>query len=235
MSTAERSTPPLEPRPLDVDEDDLLTVPDHLVTGFLVTNPALVRKLKAEREQSPSAFRDEVWEGGLCHVPGGQLRASDIRREADRRIRHDRGPHGRRDGPAGGCNVSDRIEGWRANYREPDVAVYLPGNPAIIRRRARPAAVPILGLRSSARATWPARSSTSTPRSTRGSLLIDRHPWALELYRLDAGRFDLVGTSIPDKPDVPDERAVLPLTFRLVGGEGRPTIELARVDGGRVR
>ena len=64
MSTAERSTPPLAPKsPLDDVEEDLSTVPNHLVTAFLVTNPALVRKRNARREQSPSASRDEVWEG----------------------------------------------------------------------------------------------------------------------------------------------------------------------------
>src|SRR5947209_856377 len=29
-----------------------------------------------------------------------------------------------------GLNVSDREDGWLKNYREPDVAVILPGNPA---------------------------------------------------------------------------------------------------------
>ena len=29
-----------------------------------------------------------------------------------------------------GCNVSDRPKRWKKNYRCPDVAVFLPGNPA---------------------------------------------------------------------------------------------------------
>ncbi len=48
MSTAERSTPPPGPNRPDVDEDDLLTVPDRLVVGFLtITDPDQARKLKA--------------------------------------------------------------------------------------------------------------------------------------------------------------------------------------------
>jgi len=61
-------------------------------------------------------------------------------------------------------------------------------------------------------------------------LILDRDPWALELYRLGAGRLELVGTSAPDRPDALTS-AVLPLTFRLVPGPERPRIEVSGTGG----
>ena len=67
---------------------------------------------------------------------------------------------------------------------------------------------------------------------TREVLIIDRDSWALELYRLLDGKLELVGISTSENGEVLTSQ-VLPLTFRLVPGEGRPTIELARIDGGQ--
>ena len=84
MSTAERSTPPPEPSPSPprpgVDEDDLLTVPDHLVVGFLVTNPKRSSaSSRPRRERSPSAPpRRDVGRGVRC-VAWSRVRASVVR------------------------------------------------------------------------------------------------------------------------------------------------------------
>ena len=229
MSTAERSTPRREPRPPSVDEDDRLTVPDDLVVALMITDPAEVRKLKAERELSPSAPRDEVWDGVYVMSPMadfehqvfvGRLTAAFITLV---------------DLLGGGnvlpgLNVSDRIEGWKANYREPDVAIYLPGNPAIIRKAhvcgGPDFAIEILSEGDLARKKLDFYAKVNT----RELLIIDRDSWALELYRLADGQLNLVGISTPDKPDILTSE-VLPLTFRLVPGESRPTLELARLDG----
>jgi Uma2 family endonuclease len=69
--------------------------------------------------------------------------------------------------------------------------------------------------------------------NTRELLILDRDDWALELYRLIDGRLDLVGNSTPDRPEILSSQ-VLPLTFRLVPGQGRPTLELCRHDGAQV-
>ena len=60
---------------------------------------------------------------------------------------------------------------------------------------------------------------------------MDRYPWALELYRLnEAGRYDLVGRSTVEQPDVLTS-AVMPLTFHLQAGEKRPQIVINHNDG----
>jgi len=66
---------------------------------------------------------------------------------------------------------------------------------------------------------------------TKELLIVDRFPWALELYRLGAAKtLDLVGRSTVERPDVLASQ-VLPLSFRLVAGEKRPRIAVAHTDG----
>jgi Putative restriction endonuclease len=233
MSTAERSTPRLEPRPPRVDEDDEMTVPDHLVVALMITDPALVRKLKAEREQSPSAPRDEVWDGVYVMSPSANLEHQVFSQELWLVFREVLAFVG------GGIaynvlNVSDRVEGWKENYREPGVGVYLATNPArncgTHMCGGPDFAVEILSEGDLARKKLVFYAKVDT----RELLLLDRDPWALELYRLAEGQLKLVGVSTPEQPGVLTSE-VLPLTFRLVPGEGRPTLELCRLDGGHVR
>jgi hypothetical protein len=61
-------------------------------------------------------------------------------------------------------------------------------------------------------------------------LLIDRDPWALELYRLHSGQLGLVGQSRLEQPDVL-QSTVLPLAFRSIPGDTRPRIEVRHSDG----
>jgi Uma2 family endonuclease len=233
MSTAERSTPPHAPRSRDVevDEDDLLTVPDRLVMGFLVTNPALARKLKARREKSPSAPRDEVWEGVYVMSPMANYEHQRFVGRLTTALTTIVDLLGGGD-VLPGLNVSDRVEDWKANYREPDVAVYLPGNPAIFRKAfvcgGPDFAVEILSDNDLARKKLDFYAKVNT----RELLILDRDPWALELYRLTNGKLELVGISTPETPETLTS-GVLPLTLRLVPGETRPTIELCRLDGGQ--
>lgn len=131
-----------------------------------------------------------------------------------------------------GINLSDRAEGWEKNYREPDVVVFLRetaarnlgthwvGGPDF--------AVEILSPHDWTRRKIPFYAQVAT----RELLLIDRQPWALELYRLHGDVLELVGRSTPDQPE-PIASAVLPLTFRLIAGEPRPRIEVAHTDGVR--
>jgi Uma2 family endonuclease len=231
MSTAERSTPRPGPGPRVVDEDDLLTVPDRLVVAMMITDPVLVRRLKARRERSPSAPRDEVWDGVYVMSPGANFEHQVFvgRLTAAFTTVVDLMGGGN---VLPGVNVSDRVEDWKANYREPDVAVYLPGNPAIVRKAyvcgGPDFAVEILNEGDLARRKLDFYAKVNT----RELLLLDRYPWTLELYRLVGDRLDLVAISTPDKPDVLTSQ-ILPLTFRLVPGDDRPTLELARMDGGQ--
>ena len=63
-------------------------------------------------------------------------------------------------------------------------------------------------------------------------MIVDRDPWQLELYRLRRRKLAPVGTSTR-KAGEPLASKVLPLTFRLVAGKTRPTIEVVHHDGRR--
>jgi hypothetical protein len=59
--------------------------------------------------------------------------------------------------------------------------------------------------------------------NTREVLIVNRDPWAVELYRLQNGKLVLVGTSDATTSAVLTS-SVLPLTFQLRPGTPRPTI-----------
>jgi Uma2 family endonuclease len=229
MSTAERSTPPLEPRSRDADETRY--VPDELVEAFLITDPESIRNHKFERQTTGHDRRDEMWDGIYVVAPiqdiehrrmaAGLLFAfASFQKEVD---------------PGHlsfGGNISDSVEGWHKNYRIPDLLFYLSENPA---RNCEThwcggpdLAVEILSEGDLARKKLDFYAKVNT----RELLIVDRKPWSLEPYRLTEGRLVLVGVSTPDKPE-PLTSEVLPLTFRWMPGDGRPTLELARLDGGQ--
>jgi Uma2 family endonuclease len=197
--------------------------------AVLVHDPEIEARLKAEREASDAGKHDEVWDGVYVMSPLPNNEHQFLVAELWLVFRTVLKALG--GGLAyNGLNVSDREEGWLQNYREPDVAVILPGN------RAKDCGthwcggpdflVEILSPNDPARDKRPFYAEIGV----REMLVLDRDPWMLELYRLDAGRLDLVGTSTPDRPDALTS-AVLPLTFRLVPGQERPRIEVSPTDG----
>jgi Uma2 family endonuclease len=129
-----------------------------------------------------------------------------------------------------GTNISDREVDWKKNYRCPDVAVFLPDTKAVCKGAfwygGPDFAVEVVSPRDRSRKKLPFYAQVRT----RELLIVDRKPWALELYRLHEGRLDLVGRSTVEDP-VTLRSEVVPLSFRLVAGEDRPHIELTRHDG----
>ncbi|WP_161602073.1 Uma2 family endonuclease [Tautonia marina] len=128
-----------------------------------------------------------------------------------------------------GVNVSDRDDGWKQNYRCPDVAVFLNGTSAINREShwlgGPDFAVEVASQGDRSREKLGFYATVNT----REVLIVDRDPWALELYRLVEGTLTRVGTSRPgDAEALPSE--VVPLAFRLIAAEPRPMIEVARRD-----
>jgi len=229
MSTAERSTPPRRPGPGDADYDETRYVPDEMVEAFAITDPALILKLKADREATGFDRRDEMWEGIYVVSPEANIEHEDFASELSFVFATVREEVGGAKIRTGG-NISDRIKGWHKNYRVPDVAVYLTGNPArncgTHMCGGPDFAVEILSKNDLARKKLEFYAKINT----REVLILDRDPWAFELYRLADGKLVLIGVSTPDQPEILNSE-VLPLTFRLVPGEGRPTLELARLDG----
>jgi Uma2 family endonuclease len=228
MSTLERSTPRPESRS---GADEARYVPDDLVEAWAVTDPVLVRRLKSEREASGLDRRDEVWEGIYVMSPDPNYEHQSFSGKFVHLFSIVRDPFAGAD-VLPGLNVSDRVDGWHKNFRIPDVAVYLPGNPArncgTHMCGGPDFAVEILSENDLARS----KLNFYAKVNTRELLFLDRDPWALELYRLIDGRFELVGISTSDDPSILSSQA-LNLSFRLVPGEGRPTIEIVRLDGGQ--
>lgn len=128
-----------------------------------------------------------------------------------------------------GCNVSDRNQGWKANFRCPDVAVYLNDNPA----RRRPAhweggpdfAIEIVSPGDRSREKLDFYAAVGT----RELLIVDRDPLRLELYRQEG----------PSMPEVEPSAAglsleTLPLTWTIgADSHANPEIRIAHQSDSR--
>ena len=118
------------------------------------------------------------------------------------------------------------------NYRVPDASVFLDGNPAKDCGThwcgGPDFAVEILSPNDIALEKLPFYAMIGV----RELLIIDRDPWSLELFRVDADGHQLtaVGRSSLAHADLVVS-TVLPLAFRLVPGKKRPQIEVTRTDG----
>lgn len=127
-------------------------------------------------------------------------------------------------------NVSDRVAQWEHNFRCPDVVVYLRGT-AARNLGTHWVGGPDFGVEVISRDDRSREKlAFYAAVGARELLLVDRYPWALELYRLAGGVLQPAVISSPDRPDWLTSE-VLPLGFRLVGDEPRPVIEVAHSDG----
>lgn len=188
-----------------------------------------LRRLIAERRRTGGDRFDEVWNGvyvmsplannehqgigaGLCIVIGTVITLVGLGKVFN------------------GVNVTDRATRWKRNFRCPDVAVYLNGNPAIDRGThwfgGPDFGVEIVSKGDRSRKKFGFYAEAGT----RELLIVDRYPWALELYALNSGRLELAGRSTLDDPQTL-QSTVLPLQLRLVPGDARPLIEVTRSDG----
>jgi len=129
-----------------------------------------------------------------------------------------------------GVNVSDREDDWKSNYRCPDVVVYLNETQAVNHGAfwygGPDFAVEIVSPGDRTREKLDFYANVGT----RELLIVDREPWALELYRLTDGQLRLVGKSTLESSEALASD-VVPLTFRLQPGTGRPTIDVRHTDG----
>jgi Uma2 family endonuclease len=195
----------------------------------LVTDTDLAARIKAEWQACDSSWRDEVWDGVYVVPP-----ITDF--EHQYLVSYLLGPiHSVLElGDGGmvlpGVYVSDREEGWTQNYRVPDLAVILKGGAAQNCEThlcgGPDFVVEILSENDPARQ----KRGFYARLGVREFLIVDRDPWALELYRLDGGELMLAGKSTADNPDLLVS-TVLPLVFRLLPGDPRPKIEIRRADG----
>lgn len=188
----------------------------------LITDPSLEERLKTQRHDWGGDRSDEVWEGTYVMSPLPNIEHQEIVSRLVRVLGDVVGWPGRGE-VFPGVNLSDRGEDWEHDYRAPAVAVFLPGNTAekwkTHFRGPADFLVEILSAGDRTREKMPFYARLGVPEV----LLVDRQPWAIELYRLQNGLLEKAGVSTLEASDVLVCKTV-PLTFQLVSGTVRPQI-----------
>ena len=196
----------------------------------LVLDPDDQRRVKRERQLSRGDRFDEVWNGVyvLAPLPNNEHRyfAMQIGMAIREAVRVPR------DGLLFlGVNVSDRRVTWKRNYRCPDIAVFLKGNPAKNCEThwfgGPDFGVEIVSPHDRSRDKLGFYASVGV----RELLILDRKPWRLELYRLVNGALKLAATCSATKPS-PVASNVLPFRFSLAAGKTRPVVLVTRTTDG---
>jgi Uma2 family endonuclease len=195
----------------------------------MILDPNLTRELIRNRRRLGHDRQDEVWDGVYVVSPNPdnlhQRLALRIARAFEDAI----------GGETAGVvypsvNVSDRQTNWRKNFRVPDVAVFLAGNPAQDRDThwvgGPDFAVEIISRHDRSRRKFAFYAKVGV----RELLLVDRKPWALELYRLRDGVLAPAGRVLPES-SAELKSEVLPVSFCLLPGTPRPRIEVTRSGG----
>ena len=195
---------------------------------LIVCDPQVEKRLIARRKKLGLDRYDEVWDGVYVMSPLPNPEHQELIGDFVAALKAFIPRAEGRVYP--GLNVSDRGKGWRKNYRCPDVAIYLKDNP-VKEYKAHFCGGP----------DWAAEIVSPGDRSrekfdfyakigVRELLVIDREPWALELYVLKRKSLKLVGRSTSED-QAPLSSTLFPITFRLLPGEPRPLIEVATSGG----
>ena len=194
--------------------------------SLIVCDPREAEQMIARRQELGLDGHDEVWEGVYMMSPLADDTHHDIVGGFNSVLQIVIAWPGLGN-VRPGVNLSDQVQDWTKNYRVPDVVVFLLDNPA---RNCFTHWVggPDFGIevvsegdRSRQKLVFYAKVGT------RELLIVDRYPWALELYALKRKKLRLVGRSTLDDP-VWLKSKVVPLAFRLVAGEARPIIEVTQ-------
>ncbi|MBX9624318.1 MAG: Uma2 family endonuclease [Gemmataceae bacterium] len=197
----------------------------------LVKDPELADELIARREASDGDKWNEVWDGVLvmptlpndehqelqCNLMAPLLAAVGVPGLGKVRA---------------GVNVTDRHPDWRENYRCPDVVVYLNNSPAVNHSTYWVGGPDFLAEIISPGEDPTGKHAFYAAVGTREVLVIDRDPWALELFRLAGGRLVSAGRSDASNPAVLAS-GVLPLTFALRAAQPRPLIDITHAATGQ--
>ena len=192
--------------------------------AVMVFDPYVEQQVLAARVGLDGDQYDEVWEGVYIVSPLPNDEHQKIVSALDSILQYVVGWPGTGE-VRPGVNLSDREEDWKENYREPDVAVFLRGTKAVSCgthwRGAADFLVEIISPGERTRDKIPFYSSLGVVEL----LIIDRDPWALELYRHQNGQLEKIGQSTLAAPEVLASQTV-GLTFQLLPGETRPQIQV---------
>jgi Uma2 family endonuclease len=191
------------------------------------------REALRERRKFGGDRYDEVWNGTYVMSPLADIEHQELATDLAAAIKQVLLIRPSR--VIAGTNVSDRATHSRKNYRCPDVAVFLPGNPAEHRKShwfgGPDFAVEIISKGDLSRKKFDFYAAVHVHEL----LVIDRDPWSLELYRRREAAWDLGGASTLANT-LEFASSTLRINFRLLNvPAARPQIELSRsTDGFRV-
>jgi hypothetical protein len=196
-----------------------------------IIDPALERRLRAEREASGADRYDEVWEGAYMMTPMPNVEHQDIINGFAAVFQATVRWSG-----LGmvmpGANVTDRETDWQGNYRVPDIAVFLKTGSARNRdthwQGGPDLVVEVTSPNDQTREKIPFYSQIGA----RELLIVERDGWWLELFRLRESKLVSVGQSVVSGPELRSQ--VLPMAFSLVPGDPRPEIQVRQMEQGQV-
>jgi Uma2 family endonuclease len=196
----------------------------------LIHDPALERDILAQRRAWGADRYDEVWEGVYVVSPMPNDHHQRMATRLAAAFQLALGWESRAEVRAG-VNVSDRRKGWKKNYRVPDVAVFLEGTKAENLEThwlgGPDFGVEITSPDDQTREKIPFYEKSGTQKL----LIIDRDPWAMELYRREGKKLTLIGKTTLEEPQVLESH-LLGLTFELVRGKPRPRIRIRHRQSG---
>ncbi len=189
-----------------------------------ICDPELEKRLRAERALTGADRFDENWDGVHVMAPLANNEHQQIVSRLTAIFEQLVGwPQLGMVFP--GVNVSDRVKGWKSNYRCPDVAVFLKGTTAVNHDAfwcgGPDFAVEVVseGDRSLEKLPFYAQVST------REVLIVHRQPWILEMYRHIDNAMKLAGScQTADGSCLRSE--VMDCTYQLVAGDQRPMIRV---------
>ena len=201
------------------------------MSSVLVTDPDWAAEISAKREASDGDKWNEVWEGVLVMptLPNDEHQEIQCLLMYPLTLLFELPKLGK---VRAGVNVTDRHPDWTENFRGPDVVLYMPEN-AAINYGSHWLGGPdfLVEIISPGDLAWD-KLEFYAEVNTREVLIVDRDPWALELYQLVEGTLQLAGRSDLANSAVLASR-VMPLTFQLRDGSPRPIIHIAHTSSGQ--
>jgi hypothetical protein len=194
-----------------------------------ILDPALAREYILDRQSRQSDKYDEVWEGvyivpPLANNPHQRLvgaLANVFFQLVTLEAKGDVLP---------GANVSDRDEGWEANFRDPDIVVVLKGGRAVDCTTHWMGGPDFLTEIESRKGEADLKLPFYERIQVREVLVIERDTRRIRLYRHDGQHLTLVAAQ-PFENGKWLISQVMPLAFRRRGLRSGAKIEIRRTDG----
>jgi Uma2 family endonuclease len=193
----------------------------------LIVDPRVSERLINERRAHGADRYDEVWGGVYVMSPAPNDEHQELATRFARpllEVVEDPGLGVVRIG----INLASDPDDWENDYRVPDVAVFLNDSRAVCHGTFWSGPPDFLVEIISPWDKTRDKLEFYSVQGTRELLLVDRDPWQLELYRLQAGQLALVAQASVGDEAIDGE--VLRLRFRLLPGTARPTIEIVSMD-----